>query len=222
MIRRKTFLIAGLILFIGVIGWWLAAPLFFDNAVNEAFPFEMPSEAEMAAMSDAELQELEAEFEAAVPDATTVDQLSPEDEGKVEQMVQEAAATVMIETNVEEPMPGAIAEWTIIAQGRFVDADNFHMGSGNATIYQLGNESVLRFENFNVTNGPELHVILSKHPSPYQSSQLGDDYVDLGKLKGNLGDQNYDIPIEIALSEFQSVVIYCVPFHAVFSIATLK
>jgi hypothetical protein len=45
--------------------------------------------------------------------------------------------------------------------------------------------------------------------------------VDLGPLKGNIGDQNYEVPDGVDISEFGSVVIYCVPFHVFFSIATL-
>jgi hypothetical protein len=100
-------------------------------------------------------------------------------------------------------------------------ADSFHQGSGQATIYQLPEGGhVLRFEEFDVTNGPDLHVILVKNPSPVSSADVGDDYIDLGSLKGNIGNQNYDIPAGVDLSQYQSVVIYCVPFHVVFATAT--
>ncbi len=51
---------------------------------------------------------------------------------------------------------------------------------------------------------------------------MGADMIDLGSLKGNVGDQNYEIPADVDLSEYQSIVIYCQPFHVVFSIATLN
>ncbi len=223
MIRRKTFFIAlPIVIVIGIVAWWLGSPLFINNAVDEAFPFDMPDASELADMSEAELLEVEAEFEAAVPDAEKLEQLSPEDEAKVEEMVLEAAASVMLEKDVEEPMPEGPAEWTLIRQGKFVGSDSFHQGSGNVGVYQQGDRFVVRFENFSVTNGPALHVILTKHPSPYLHDAVGDDYVDLGTLKGNLGDQNYELPPDIFLSDFQSVVIYCVPFRAVFATATLN
>jgi hypothetical protein len=78
----------------------------------------------------------------------------------------------------------------------------------------------LRFEDFSVTNGPDLHVLLAVDPAPASREDLG-DYVDLGSLKGNLGSQNYEIPPGTDLSQFKSVVIYCVPFHVVFATATL-
>jgi hypothetical protein len=63
---------------------------------------------------------------------------------------------------------------------------------------------------------------LSKHPAPSGRSDIGEDYIDLGSLKGNIGSQNYDIPDNVDLSEYESVVIYCVPFHVVFATAALN
>ena len=159
---------------------------------------------------------------AVIPDETELSQLSEADRAKVEEMVLTAAATVMANKNMEEPMPEAPAEWIVVRQGSFVDADSFHKGSGMATIFQQGEEQVLRFEAFTVTNGPDLHVILTKHPAPASRSDVGEDYIDLGSLKGNQGNQNYEIPAGTDLSQYQSVVIYCVPFHVVFATATLN
>jgi hypothetical protein len=78
----------------------------------------------------------------------------------------------------------------------------------------------LRLEDFSVTNGPDLHVLLAENPSPPDHDSLG-MYLDLGSLKGNLGDQNYDIPAGTDINQFKSVVIYCLPFHVVFSTADL-
>jgi hypothetical protein len=124
------------------------------------------------------------------------------------------------DSEVEEDMPaqsGPVA----LATGGFEGADEAHRGSGTATIYELEDGSrVLRLEDFEVTNGPDLHVYLV----PDRSPAGGDDvqgYVDLGSLKGNLGDQNYDIPDEVDPEGFGSVVVYCEPFHVIFSTATL-
>ena len=71
-----------------------------------------------------------------------------------------------------------------------------------------------------MTNGPYLHVLLVQNPSPTGRADLG-EYVDLGSLKGNVGSQNYDIPEGIDVAQFESIVIYCKPFHVVFSVAEL-
>ena len=47
------------------------------------------------------------------------------------------------------------------------------------------------------------------------------NYIDVGALKGNIGNQNYEIADGTDIAAFNSVVIYCVPFHVVFSTATL-
>lgn len=224
MIKRPVIMIGGLLglIVFGAVAWWLASPLFITNTIDEAFPFEAPGAAEIAGMSEEERMAIETEFEAAVPNETELAQLSPEEQAKVEGMVQEAAAVVMMDKNMQEPMPPASAEWLLVKQGSFVDADDFHKGSGTATIYQQGDEQVLRFENFDVTNGPDLHVILSPHPTPASRSDVGETYIDLGSLKGNQGNQNYEIPAGTDLSQYRSVVIYCVPFHVVFATASLN
>ncbi|MDX1468640.1 MAG: DM13 domain-containing protein [Acidimicrobiia bacterium] len=136
---------------------------------------------------------------------------------EVEALMKEAADEAP--TDVEESMPEGAPR--AITSGQFTDYDNFHQGRGTATVYRLSDETrVLRFEDFEVTNGPDLHVLLVPHPNPGSREDL-DGYVDLGPLKGNLGDQNYEIPGEVDISGYGSIVIYCVPFHVIFSIATL-
>jgi hypothetical protein len=139
-------------------------------------------------------------------------------------------ATVMPTKEMDEPMPTSMPEPTatviqepiLITQGDFYGADDFHQGRGVAFIYQNPDGSYfLRFENFEVTNGPQLHVILGREPNPFNHETLG-DYLDLGPLKGNIGDQNYVIPAGTDLDAYGSVVIYCVPFRAIFAIAPIR
>ena len=223
MKNRGVIIGVGLVVLIGIfaIGWYLASPLFIDNTVDEAFPFEVPSEAAMAEMSEDEKMEMEKEFMDAVPDEADLAAMSEDEMAEVESAVQEAAAVVMSDKEMDDPMPEAPAEWTAVSTGSFVGADDFHQGEGIATIYQLGDERVLRFEEFNVTNGPDLHVILSTNPNPTGQGDIG-DYIDLGSIKGNVGNQNYEIPADVDLSQYTSIVIYCVPFHVVFATATLN
>lgn len=108
-----------------------------------------------------------------------------------------------------------------LASGTFLDADATHRGSGSARVYELEDGSrLLRLEDFEVTNGPDLHVLLVPHPDPTGRDDVA-GYLDLGELKGNIGNQNYEIPDDVDLSEYGSVVIYCAPFHVLFSTATL-
>lgn len=221
MSKRTLIIAAGILGLIVIIaaGWYLGSPLFIDETVDEAFPFEVPDEAVIAVMSESEREELEKEFMAAMPETEAIGNLSPEDRETVADEVMNAAAVVMMDKPVADNMMAD--EWTAVAQGEFVGADNFHQGSGSAVIFQQGDQRVLRFEDFSVTNGPDLHVILTKHPSPASRGDVGEDYIDLGSLKGNMGNQNYEIPADVDLSAYQGVVIYCVPFHVVFATATL-
>jgi len=221
MSKRTLIIIAGILGLTAVIavGWYLGSPLFIDNTVDEAFPFETPDEATIAVMPETEREDLEKEFMAAMPDMETIEELSPEDRQTVAVEVMSTAAVVMMDKAVADDM--MVDEWSAVAQGEFVGADDFHQGSGSATIFQQADRRVLRFEDFFVTNGPDLHVILTRHSSPASRSDVGENYIDLGSLKGNMGNQNYEIPAGVDLSDYQSVVIYCVPFHVVFATATL-
>lgn len=89
-----------------------------------------------------------------------------------------------------------------------------HYAKGKAEIISVGDISFLRFEDFEVTNGPDLHVYMTKK-GDIESG------IDLGKLKGNIGDQNY--PLEgIDPKTYDTVVIYCQPFHVYFASAKLS
>ena len=179
------------------LAWWLLSPLWMDTEVSEEFP--------LAAR-------------AVVPEGMTM--------GEVEEVM--AAAAGMGARSVSETMPEMTAataqeEPQSRLAGQFQDADRFHQGSGSATVYDVGGgHLVLRLDEFRVTNGPDLRVLLVNASTPEGHSDLADaGYVELGKLKGNVGSQNYEIPANVSLDDVKSVVIYCNPFRVVFSVATL-
>lgn len=175
-------------------GWWLGSPLFLDRSVDKAFPLPAPAAAETTPPSTAPAEE--------VGESTADDEI-PDTEADPDEMV--------------EP-EGPIA----LAAGTFRDADDSHHGSGTATFYELDDGSrVLRFEDFEVTNGPDLRVILVPHGDPQAADDV-EGYLELGPLKGNVGNQNYAIPADIDLGGYGSVVIYCKPFHVLFAVASLE
>jgi len=82
---------------------------------------------------------------------------------------------------------------------------------------------ILRLEDFTVTNGSDLHVILTPNSDPKtRGDVMPKGYVDLGKLKGNIGNQNYFVPNDVDVSGYQTVVTYCLLFHVLFSVAQIK
>ena len=157
-------------------------------------------------------QEVDEEFPMSAG-AVIPDDMTPE---QVESKMEEAAATP--DATRAEDMPAGAVEFI---SGSFSGADEFHEGSGSATIYELDSgQQVLRLEEFMVINGPDLRVYLVPDPNPDDRDDVV-GYLDLGSLKGNIGNQNYEIPVNVDVTEYGSVVIYCAPFHVIFATAPL-
>lgn len=104
-------------------------------------------------------------------------------------------------------------------------AGRAHATSGRASIYRTPDgKRDLRLTDLATSNGPDVHVVLaqSADASLKQDFVKGDlDSIELGLLKANQGDQNYDLPDSADLSRYDAVVIYCERFHAVFGVAKL-
>jgi hypothetical protein len=112
------------------------------------------------------------------------------------------------------------AEPTVLTMGSFVSRD--HPTSGTARVIELGDGGlVLRLEDFATDNGPGLQVYLSTAPTDASHGAFDDDFVHLGPLKGNIGNQNYDIPAGTDLDRYTTVVIWCDPFNVAFGAAAL-
>jgi hypothetical protein len=105
-------------------------------------------------------------------------------------------------------------------------AGRAHPTNGRASIYQASDgKRNLRLADFMTSNGPDVHVVLAQSSDEnlgqnFVKGELND--VELGLLKANQGDQNYDLPESADLSKYDAVVIYCERFHAVFGVAKLE
>jgi electron transfer DM13 len=98
-----------------------------------------------------------------------------------------------------------------------------HSASGTASLLELEDGSTyLRLENLDVENGPDLRVYLSRASSSSNPEAFDDDFLDLGDLKGNVGNQNYRIPNDADLSPIKSAVIWCRRFSVGFAVAPLE
>ena len=101
-----------------------------------------------------------------------------------------------------------------------------HKTSGRATIYrEADGKLLLRLTDFKTSNGPDVHVILIAAKDAEDDAKFlksSTERVELGTLKGNEGDQNYEIPTDTDLSRFQTVSIYCERFNANFGAAPLE
>ena len=106
------------------------------------------------------------------------------------------------------------------AAGSFIDRS--HPTEGTALVLGDGSgQRFLRLEDFRTDNGPDLNVYLSTAPPDAPAGEFDDDFVDLGDLKGNVGAQNYEIPVGLDLDRYSTVAIWCVRFGVVFGAAEL-
>ncbi|MGA7759536.1 MAG: DM13 domain-containing protein [Ilumatobacteraceae bacterium] len=117
----------------------------------------------------------------------------------------------------EAPAPQIVT----VAQGSFIPRGRYS-GEGTALVLNDGSEQrFLRFENFSTDNGPDLNVYLTTSDANADGGTFDDEFVDLGTLKGNIGDQNYEIPPDVDLSVYDTVVVWCVRFSTPFTAADL-
>ncbi len=102
-----------------------------------------------------------------------------------------------------------------LASGSFKGVDG-HSGRGTATVVQeAGGKRVLTFTDFDVSPGAEVEVWLTP-----DADETGDKLV-LGDLKGNVGNQQYEIPADADLNRYGTVVLYCTPFTVRIAVADL-
>ncbi len=101
--------------------------------------------------------------------------------------------------------------------GNLIDAgDAFHMASGQVKVLRSQDGTqILRFENLDVTNGPDLYVYLA-------IDTTAKDFVNLGRLKGNIGNQNYPIPENTDFEKYNTVLIWCQAFSTLFGSSKLS
>jgi len=201
----KKVILVGILIGVAVIGGSLASPLFYESEIDESLPVALDN----------------------VESGLTLETFSSMDDNqrqiiiekmpdKVKDMIMEESAKVIL--TVSEDM-GEMAkeesdnELQVIKSGTFEGLAG-HQAQGIAKILEVNGESFLRFEEFHITNGPDLRVYLT-------SSGDVHDGIHLDKLKGSKGNQNYSLE-NIDTSFYDTVVIYCQPFGVYFGQAELN
>jgi len=98
-----------------------------------------------------------------------------------------------------------------------------HETAGQATVYRLeGGKRLLRLTTFRTSNGPDVHVYLVAAANVAADDDVKRaDVIDLGEIKGNIGDQNYELPAGTDLSKYRSVSVWCKRFGVNFGSARL-
>jgi hypothetical protein len=136
---------------------------------------------------------------------------SAEEEAEFDEAMADAEASP---TEADDDMPeGDTGDGIVtVATGNFTGTSRYDV-SGDALVLNDGTEQrFLRLENFESSNGPDLNVYLRADDG---------SFVDLGDLKGNIGDQNYEIPVDVDLAVHDKVEIWCVRFGVEFGNAFL-
>lgn len=220
--KRRGFIIGAVLVAVPAlaVAWWLGSPLFIDRVVDEPFP-----RAAMAVVPDDMTEEqveeimVEAEAEDAMVDEPMPKMPAPAETATT--TAETTAATVAETTTTAAPQP---AGPVLLYQGVFVDGDSFHTGSGDVKVYRLEDGSLLlRLEDIEVRNGPDLNVIVTPSPTVAGRDDVRvEGHLDLGDLKGNIGSQNYELPAEFTPPDEFSVVVFCVPFQVVFASAEMR
>ena len=188
----------GIVLVLGIVAglvWWFVSPTFIDKEINEAPPVLLAEPSPTSA--------LVAPTEAAPAAASEI-------------------VTATAETPAQESEIEKAGTDQLLRQGSFYPLA--HASAGDVLIYQLEDGSrILRLQDFSVDNGPDLFVYLV--PADSVPNTTGNEIIagayNLSALKGNIGDQNYDIPADLDLSQYKSVVIWCKAFAVPFSAAPL-
>ena len=198
-----TAIIVGVI----AVGGFLASPLFYETEVDEPLPVVLNKiEPGLTLDKFSEMEEQQRQI--------LVEKMPQ----KLKDMIMEESAT--LPTTFSEEMDDMMDKDSskensivIIKTGEFEGLTG-HKAKGIAKIIQVNDMTFLRFEEFDVTNGPDLRVYVTQNGNVH-------DGIHLDKLKGSRGDQNYLLE-NVDIVVYNTIVIYCQPFGVYFAQAELN
>jgi Electron transfer DM13 len=208
----KFGVVAAIVIIAGAGIYYLASPLFISTQVNEPLPTSaVESESYQRFISMNENEKMQA-----------ARQMSSQE---IDEIMSSAA---VVNNSINEPMNQTLQPQqrtlntttttsSVLRTGSFIGVgDGIHNAEGTAKVIPLDDgTNILRLESLRVTNGPDLYVYLSP-------DKAASDIVNVGKLKANNGNQNYDISEGTDLSKYDTVLIWCRPFSVLFGSAELN
>ncbi|MBC8251944.1 MAG: DM13 domain-containing protein [Candidatus Nitrosopelagicus sp.] len=217
---NKSFPIIIAIIIVGVISAYALSPYFTESTIDEALPtgaiIQSDTEGIMEEMMDEEVETMEEMMDEEVE---TMEEMMDEEVETMEEMMDEEVETMeeMIDEEVETMEEMMDKSIPTSYDGTFIGiGDGIHDAQGYAyTIPLEDGSNVLRLENFRSTNGPDLYVYLS-------TDDNASEFINLGELKANKGNQNYEIPEDVDLSKYNKVLIWCKAFSVLFGSAELS
>ena len=202
--KLRTKLVIGIIIAAIVIpsAIYTISPLFVNTAVDEPLPSSSASSDFNRFMNMTEDERIQA-----------ANNMTQNEKDMI--MTTAAKANDTVNENMSVTTMSESSNRTLI--GNFIGSgDGFHNAEGVAKVIQVADGTdVLRLENFKATNGPDLYVYLSTNKSNV-------DIVNLGRLKGNIGNQNYPIPAGTNLTKYNTALVWCRAFSVLFGSAQLS
>lgn len=146
-----------------------------------------------------------------------------EDQQVAALLIAAAAAPDIVVDQEDQELPSVTAA-TRSQRGQFRRIDPLRWAEGRVIVYEWPDgRKLVRLEGFTAARGPDLRVVLSASPNPQTPAdvQLNNLDLELGPLKGNIGSQHFELPPDIDLARYASVVIFSPPTNLVFSSAPL-
>lgn len=211
----KKILIGLLILIIAAFLWWTVSPLFINNEVQDALDPEIAALLNEAVPDTPATNTPESEVptEAIHEDSGTnpAEPLLPETQ--VENTPAETATSGLVD-GTSTPTPSA-APGPVVRGPFNIEDTPGHPASGQVRVIETAEQTLVRFEDYNGTNGPDLRIYLA-------TDLDATEFVDLGKPRGNMGNINYTIPSDIDLDDYTYVMTWCRAFGVLFDYAELK
>ena len=206
---NKSLLVIIAVIVVGAASVFAVSPYFTESTVDEALP--------TGAIMQPKMEDKDAMM---IKDDSTVmeEKAMMEEETMMEDKMMDE--TIEEESMIDEDsmMDETIEELVVVSYaGTFTGAgDGIHDAQGDAyTIPLEDGSNVLRLENFQSTNGPDLFVYLS-------TDENASEFINLGALKANNGNQNYEIPDDTDLEKYNKVLIWCKSFSVLFGSAELS
>jgi len=200
MNKKIKIAVGGIIAVIAIaIATYTISPLFINTSIDEPLPDTSPK------VGFEEFMKLSEDERAAIGK-----DMSQEEKNNIMRVFAQENSTIDDEMAIPENQTNNMLAGNLIDAG-----DGFHMASGQVKVLQISDGTqILRFENLDVTNGPDLYVYLA-------TDTTAKDFVSLGRLKGNMGNQNYPIPENIDFEKYNTVLIWCQAFSTLFGSSKL-
>ena len=206
----KKILILVIVAGIGAFLWWTVSPLFIDKVVEDELDPEIIALLEQTEPVSVAESTPEPDPTAIEPAAVTE---TPLDETVLPPVESPAESTVVAETST--PAPDAAPSTFVEGPFPIVDTPT-HPATGNIRLIRAPEQTIVRYENYDGTNGPDLKIYLTN------DLEEAADFVSLGAARGNQGNINYTVPADVDIDEYQYVVTWCEAFGVLFDYAEIN